>query len=120
MRRFKLNVLGTVYTVSLNVDPAKDDGLEDRFGYCNSTAREIVVADLLKIDEWMDEPACIREAQTRNTLRHEIIHAFLYESGLWANSTQDVGPWAMNEEMIDWLAIQWPKIQDVFVQAGAI
>lgn len=47
------------------------------------------------------------------TLRHEIIHAFLFESGLWVNSNS-VECWAMNEEMIDWIAIQYPKISKVF------
>lgn len=40
--------------------------------------------------------------------RHEIIHAFLEESGLADNSE-----WARNEEMIDWFAIQLPKIANV-------
>ena len=120
MRRFKLDILGTTYTVSVGVDPAKDDGLDDRFGYCSQINRQIVIADLLKIDGWKDEPAFTRERLNRQTLRHEIIHAFFYESGLWGNSFHDIGPWALNEEMTDWLAIQWPKIQDAFVQAGAV
>ena len=45
----------------------------------------------------------------RKVLRHEIIHAFLNESGLRENSE-----WAYNEEMIDWLAIMIPKINKCF------
>ncbi len=40
--------------------------------------------------------------------RHEIIHAFLSESGLKSCSS-----WATNEEMIDFFAIQFPKIVKV-------
>lgn len=120
MKKFKLPVLGTVYNVTLDVDPAKDDGLENRFGYCNRIDRRIVVADLLKIDDWKEEAATTRVAMTMETLRHEIIHAFLHESGLWASSSPDMGPWALNEEMVDWFAHQWPKINEAFVQAGAI
>ena len=42
-------------------------------------------------------------------LRHEIIHAFLFESGLECNSLKTYN-WAENEEMVDWFAIQSPKI----------
>lgn len=46
-------------------------------------------------------------------MRHEVIHAFLFESGLAENSnTSDA--WAVNEEMVDWLAIQAPKIFSTF------
>ena len=42
-------------------------------------------------------------------IRHEIIHAFLYESGMkeCSSATQS---WVENEEMVDWFAIQIPKI----------
>lgn len=43
-----------------------------------------------------------------------IIHAFLHESGL------DVCSWAHNEEMVDWLAIQFPKLYEAFLQADCI
>ena len=46
-------------------------------------------------------------------LRHEIIHAFLNESGL-SDSSNSVEAWAKNEEMVDWFAIQSPKIFKVF------
>lgn len=45
--------------------------------------------------------------------RHELIHAFLYECGL-----NDSSDWARNEELIDWLAIQFPKINVLFEKAG--
>ena len=43
------------------------------------------------------------------TLRHEIIHAFLFESGLHSCSN-DIKCWALNEEMIDFFALQYEKI----------
>ena len=42
-------------------------------------------------------------------LVHELVHAFLYESGLSINSLSPSG-WASNEEMTDWMAIQGPKL----------
>ena len=45
-----------------------------------------------------------------NTITHEIIHCYLEESGLGDNSGVYNYGWAVNEEMVDWFAIQWPKI----------
>ena len=45
------------------------------------------------------------------TLRHEIIHAFLFESGLQTCAFTIEGPWAENEEMIDWFANMIPKMK---------
>lgn len=51
--------------------------------------------------------------------RHEIMHAFLYESGLDGQSC-NVDCWAKNEEMIDWFALQSKKIFKAFKKAGAL
>ena len=37
----------------------------------------------------------------KKVIRHELVHAFLFESGLSVNS------WADNEEIVDWIAIQF-------------
>ena len=41
------------------------------------------------------------------TIRHELIHGFLFESGLHGSS------WSHNEDIIDWFANQIPKIEIV-------
>ena len=41
----------------------------------------------------------------KSVLRHEILHAFLYEPGLAENSCS-VEAWGTNEEMVDWLELQ--------------
>lgn len=51
------------------------------------------------------------EALMKKQLRHELIHAFLYESGLSFNSAA-TGAWAAEEEIVDWIAIQFPKIYE--------
>ena len=56
-------------------------------------------------------------AYQHKVIRHEIVHAFLYESGLDVNSLSG-GAWAKNEEMVDWMAIQIPKILKAFQEAG--
>lgn len=66
----------------------------------------------------MDEKE--QEAYRRQILRHEIVHAFLNESGLSANASVPQNGWAKHEEMIDWFAIQSPKIYKVFKKVGCI
>lgn len=55
------------------------------------------------------------EMQERKNHRHEIIQAFLCESGLAENST-----WAQGEEMVDWFAKQAPKLIKAWKEAGAL
>lgn len=55
----------------------------------------------------------------RKCMRHELVHAFLYESGLSINSLSPSG-WASNEEMTDWIAIQGPKLYDAWKQAKCL
>ena len=52
-------------------------------------------------------------------LRHEIVHAFLFESGL-AESSFSTDAWAKNEEMIDWIAFTGPKIVAAWQKAGCM
>ncbi len=63
----------------------------------------------------MDEKE--QEAYRKRTLRYEIMHAFLNESGLSDSSNQYGGAWAKNEEMVDWFAIQSPKIFLRYIRA---
>lgn len=55
------------------------------------------------------------EGMMKKQTRHEVIHAFLYESGLSFNSD-----WAVNEELVDWIAIQFPKIAEVYEKLGCM
>lgn len=113
----KVTIMGAKYTVRIGVSPQKDAGLINRFGYSNPTVRVIVIADMDAIDGWRDESEESKLKVINTTLRHEIIHVFLYESGLWASSV-GTDSWAMNEEMVDWISIQFPKILKVLRQFG--
>ena len=55
----------------------------------------------------------------RKVLRHEIIHAFLYESGMWNNSGS-TNCWGMDETITDWIAIQSPKLFRAFKEADCL
>ncbi len=100
----KANVLGTEYEIKIT-NSDNDSYLKDMDGYCDETTKTIVV-DEMKPDD--HSKLNLKEYQKKVT-RHELIHAFLFESGLAESS-----PWARNEEMVDWVASQFPKIKKVF------
>lgn len=107
----KINVMGTEIRVEFRKE-ADDPLLVECAGYYDATANLIVVKN-------HDEEYTVKdpEAVQRKTMRHEIIHAFLHESGLdWSSAPTDA--WATNEEMVDWFAIQSPKIFNVFQEQG--
>lgn len=116
MENRKINVLGTEYRIETH-KISEGNYLEKKqlAGYCGEEEKLIVVADMSeeKYFTGMDEKA--QEIYRKRTLRHEIIHAFLNESGLSDNSNQYGSAWAKNEEMVDWFAIQAPKIFKLYL-----
>lgn len=111
----KIDILGTEYRIETH-KASEDSYMEEKglAGYCEEENKLIVVADMSeeKYFVGMDEKA--QETYRKKTLRHEIMHAFLNESGLSDSSNRFDGAWAKNEEMVDWLAIQAPKIFSTF------
>ena len=100
----KINILGTEYII---YDDKKDDRFINQDAFCDSSTKEILIhPDILKPKEESKKDLSYYK---RQVLRHEIIHAYLYESGLDTSSMRPYD-WATNEEMIDWFAIQSPKI----------
>lgn len=117
----KINVLGTDYTLR-RVDYGQDEYMEKMNfgGYCDSYAKEIVILNLKTTPEWKNDPDEVIQAKEKETIRHELIHAFLNESGLeWSSFIPDKA-WAKNEEMIDWFAIQMPKMLKAFEAADCL
>lgn len=116
----KLNILGTEYTFR-KVRREQDEYFRSSSdcGYCEFSTKKIVILDMRSVDSWKDAPEEAVASEERETARHEILHAFLGESGLRFNSFPlDRTPWARNEEMVDWFAIQYPKIKKAFEKAG--
>ena len=103
-----VNVLGTKYTIKES-NKIADPNLENNDGYCDCSVKTIV------IDTFESSPGSLEdlEAYKKQVIRHELVHAFLFESGLNACS------WARNEEIVDWIACQFPKLQIAFAQCNA-
>ena len=105
-------ILGTKYTIKEQSE-SENEKLKGCDGYCDWTTKEIVV------EREMVGNLGDMEAYVRKVLRHEIIHAFLLESGLHECSGE-TDAWACNETMVDWLARVGPKIFATWRAAGAL
>lgn len=97
-----VNILGTEYKIK-----SKKLGNSDIDGYSDCTNKRIVIRN-----DNFNKVGNFKNLQ-KGQLRHEIIHAFMFESGLGANweHTQHFGH---EETTVDWFAIQSPKIFKVF------
>lgn len=94
-----INILGTDYEI--RIDPDDPMFKYDIDGYCDETTKTIVVQEFVPDDRSKSD---LRHFQ-KQVIRHELIHAFLFESGL-----AECSSWAKNEELVDFFAIQIPKM----------
>lgn len=103
---FKVSILGTTYTII-------EKPLKDVDGYCDKTTKEIAVAvkeddcDLGNFEEYR-----------KKVLRHEITHAYFFESGL-AECFENI-KWGIPETLVDWFAYQSPKIFKTFEELNIL
>ena len=97
----EVDVLGTTYSI-IKHDKNNPIKIGDCDGYCDYSVKEIHIAEMEDY-EWGNV-----EAHANRVMRHELVHAYLYESGLSAET------WANNEEIVDWMAIQIPKINEKY------
>ena len=106
----RINVLDSEWTIIYS-DRKRDSFLVENNadGYCEIGGKLIVINT--EFDDWSESEAWIKK-----NLRHEIIHAFLLESGI---AFESIGE-GHCEAMIDWFAIQYPKIQKVFEEVGCL
>lgn len=114
-----VSVLGTEYTINFKSDEEvcaeMNVEIGECGGYCSYPSKEIVIGKLDKCVGSEEE----KETTRKTNIRHEIVHAFLSESGLSYNSN-GTDAWAKNEEMVDWISIQGPKIYKAWKEAGAV
>ena len=102
-----VDVLGTAYTIHL-ASEKEDEALKNLNGYCLCLQKHIVIDD--------KPNSATKDSITKRTIRHELLHAFFYESGL-----DNEAPWASYEEqLVDWIALQFPKLLKAFQDAEAL
>ena len=102
MEKQTVNILGTEYTIEPR--ELKDEDID---GFTDNTSKLIVIRtdNVNKVGNF--------ENLQKKQLRHEIIHAFMSESGLQCN-WQHIEQFGHDETTVDWFAIQSPKIFKVF------
>lgn len=105
-----VNVLGQPYEIIYRPDSEQDPKLDDSSGYCEPHSKKLVVGDFEPGAKTVENPDDFKA----KVLRHEIVHAFLHESGLRGCS------WGDNEEIVDWIALQGPKLLKAWQEAGAL
>lgn len=108
----KVSILGTEYTIEIK-KKEEDKFLEKCDGYCDKTSHKIVV-----VARPEDNELEFFEEYQKKVIRHEIIHAFLFESGLQENFKHD--EYGHDETMIDWIAVQFTKIWKTFIEVECI
>lgn len=108
----EVSILGTTYKVFYS-NPTTHPVLKDASGYCDWTNHSIV------IDTERDEdPNTVADFDryVNKVVRHEVIHAFFFESGL-AESFEHRN-FGQEETVVDWIAKQYPKIKKVYEELG--
>ena len=113
-KEYRLTILGTVWTLR-EAKKEDDPGLENCDGYTDRSTKTMVVQG-----KGAGGPHEVADYQAylKDIKRHEIIHAFLYESGLAADFEHT--QYGHEETMVDWIALQFPKMLAVFQEADAI
>ena len=110
MKNKTINVLGTEYVVIFG-NEENFDYLKNNDGYCDYSDKTIVVSDF----ENAEGEVCENIPVIQNkVLRHEIGHAFMYESGITGVSD------LTEEQIVEWVAIQAPKMFKIFGELGIL
>ena len=95
----KVKILGEEWKIYSKRLPNAD-------GQCFPGIREI----------WISNSISNKATSINRVIRHEVIHAFMFESGLGYNFVWDRD--GVDETIVDWYAIQYPKIKQVFAELG--
>lgn len=109
----KVDILGQKYEIFKEATQEEFSQLKNYDGFTDTSVKKIAVAKFERDEDSIED----LEYYSKKVLRHEIIHAFLYESGLDCNSNNR---WARNEEMVDFFAVQIPKMVKIFKSQGCL
>lgn len=94
------NIFGTEYSIFVtNNLPDDCDGITDYY------EKQIKVREKAKLLDHLDEN-WKKDERSRENMRHELLHAALYECGLVE--------YAFDEIIVSWLAVQFPKLCKLF------
>ncbi|MDE5781499.1 MAG: hypothetical protein K2I03_08485 [Lachnospiraceae bacterium] len=103
----KIKILGTTYKIK------KDDSIieENADGICKAYEKKILIISPHKM-LCKDAAGKAKNKRYKEVLRHEIVHAFFNESGL--------EKYSQDEELVNWIAVQFPKLSETFKKVKCI
>lgn len=117
----KVNVLGTEYSIEVKKYDEEEAFERSHIdGYCDGMTKKIVMCDMDTFKGWENENEDTKRANERQTLRHEIVHAFFTESGLMSSSHASNGAFSEDEELVDWIASQGQKMYRAWKDANCL
>lgn len=100
----KVNILGSEWTVR-SATETEEPRLENKNGFTDWTAR------LICLERELQGDIGSMETYMNKVIRHELIHAFMDESGFGdCFEHKDFG---QEETVVDWFAYQMPKIMEL-------
>lgn len=101
-----VNILGTEYEILIQNDNPK---MKDSDGFCEWVAKKIIITDSYRNDEDVLENI---DEYIHKVIRHEAFHALFAEMG--------IKRWMQDEELVDMLAMQYPKIRKIMDECDAL
>lgn len=101
-----INVLGVDYEIIKQNDNPK---LKDADGLCEWISKKIYYTD-----GYIEEDDALENIEwyIHKVIRHEALHALFAEMG--------VKKWMLDEELVDMLAMQYPKIRKILDECDAL
>jgi predicted Fe-S protein YdhL (DUF1289 family) len=109
MTLFEINVFGQPYTVRIGKRNEMPSCMKDKSGYTDRSIHEIGIWEIRNSTQHNDMQDLA--SKMKETLRHEIVHAALFESGLLDNRNYD------HEEIADWLSIKAHALHEIMADA---
>jgi len=110
----KISVMGSEFKIIYTTEE-EDPTIKGKSGVCYSLLQKIKIDQYIYLD---DADGSVAEAEKASKLlsllailRHEIIHAFFFQSGLDSQCS-----FAVDEVLIDWLSLKLPEIVEVMNQ----
>lgn len=110
----EVNILGSKWKI-IEKQMSEDKNLENCDGYCDWTIKQIVIC---RMEDELGNLANMSE-YIKKVTRHEIVHAFLIESGL-NECSGETDAWAKCEAVVDWIARQGCKIYRAWESVGVV
>lgn len=106
----KVNILGTDYTIREVMNKTEDVRLDllDANAVCEPYTKEIILKDIPNDVRYVND----LESYKKKVLRHELVHAFLHESGL--------SSYESDELLVEWIAQKMQQMADVMINLDCL